>query len=407
MTTNGGVKQAHAVIGASYGDEGKGLVTDFLCRYLDADMVVRFNGGAQAGHTVVDGAKRHVFHHIGAGAFAGASTLLGPEFICNPLAFKQERESLPGLLPPILVFGDCRVTTHYDMLLNQYAEKLRGKALHGSCGLGINETVVRHTNHPLYVSDIYNSNVLVRKLTDIKTKWVPRRAKQLRDQTLESDIGADVRLDADTLLASHTTNSYLLEDFYKACRYFHEWVTEIINSGEMHASILGKRIIFEGAQGLALDQNNRAGFPYLTRSNTGLQNVVQLCSAVGINDITATYVTRTYLTRHGAGPLDGGTGLATEVYPGIKDDTNVPHKWQGSMRYASHSLDSLGSMRNRINHDLASFGCSGIAVQPYLAITCVDHSGGDVSPHTMADFVSLPLALYSQGPTADDVTAAP
>ena len=87
--------QGSVVIGANYGDEGKGLMTDFLCRQHSADLVVRFNGGAQAGHTVVTPeGERHVFHHIGSGYFAGVPTYLSKFFVSNPVLFKQEYQEL-------------------------------------------------------------------------------------------------------------------------------------------------------------------------------------------------------------------------------------------------------------------------------------------------------------------------
>lgn len=83
--------RARAVIGASFGDEGKGLVTDYLCAIQGAGIVVRFNGGAQAGHTVVtpDG-LRHVHHHFGSGTLWGTPTFLSQFFIVNPIAFLAE-----------------------------------------------------------------------------------------------------------------------------------------------------------------------------------------------------------------------------------------------------------------------------------------------------------------------------
>ena len=72
------MKRAYAVIGANFGDEGKGLMTDLFCRLGGSVINIRSNGGAQAGHTVCtrDG-KRHVFSHIGSGSFAGADSICG------------------------------------------------------------------------------------------------------------------------------------------------------------------------------------------------------------------------------------------------------------------------------------------------------------------------------------------
>lgn len=84
---------ARVVIGANFGDEGKGLVTDWLCAQ-GAGVVVRFNGGAQAGHTVETPEGRHVFHHLGSGTFCNVPTYLSQYFICNPILFLHELERL-------------------------------------------------------------------------------------------------------------------------------------------------------------------------------------------------------------------------------------------------------------------------------------------------------------------------
>ena len=88
---------ARIVIGANFGDEGKGLVTDYLCSQ-GAGVVVRFNGGAQAGHTVVTPeGERHVFRHFGSGTFLGVPTFLSQFFVCNPILFFEERKQLIDL----------------------------------------------------------------------------------------------------------------------------------------------------------------------------------------------------------------------------------------------------------------------------------------------------------------------
>src|SRR4051812_30640034 len=93
-----------AVIGANYGDEGKGLVTDYLAEEGEGAVVVRFNGGAQAGHTVVTPeGKRHVFHHFGSGTFRKARTHLSRFFISNPALFRPEFEALADQEPVVSV----------------------------------------------------------------------------------------------------------------------------------------------------------------------------------------------------------------------------------------------------------------------------------------------------------------
>ena len=89
------VKKISVVIGASYGDEGKGLVTDAITNIDESTLNVLTNGGAQRGHTVVtpDGV-RHVFHHFGSGTFKGAITYFPSSFIVNPIVFKKEMQEL-------------------------------------------------------------------------------------------------------------------------------------------------------------------------------------------------------------------------------------------------------------------------------------------------------------------------
>jgi adenylosuccinate synthase len=141
---------AVAVIGANFGDEGKGLATDYFARRHTLlgrpPLVARCNGGAQAGHTVQDGDRRHVFGQVSAGTFAGSDTYLGSNFIINPIVLINELQALSPLKANPLVYAnrDCRITTIFDMAINSLIELKRGKHAHGSCGMGINETVARH-----------------------------------------------------------------------------------------------------------------------------------------------------------------------------------------------------------------------------------------------------------------------
>ena len=91
--------RARAVIGSNFGDEGKGLVVDYLCK-TGGEVVVRFNGGAQAGHTVVTPeGLRHVFRHFGSGTLYGVPTFLSQFFIVNPIIFFHELQDLRWASP--------------------------------------------------------------------------------------------------------------------------------------------------------------------------------------------------------------------------------------------------------------------------------------------------------------------
>src|SRR5258708_6994888 len=108
------MKRATVVIGANYGDEGKGKMVDYLVSQITNEkVVVRFNGGAQAGHTVMlpDG-KRHIFSHFGSGTLANAQTYLAKHFVCNPILFWKEYRQLSELsiTPKVAVDPRCFVT---------------------------------------------------------------------------------------------------------------------------------------------------------------------------------------------------------------------------------------------------------------------------------------------------------
>src|SRR5512139_3851165 len=116
--------RATAVIGMNYGDEGKGHMVNYLSD--SHTLNIRFNGGAQASHAVflADG-RSHIFHHFGSGSLRGARTLLASHFIVNPIIFVWELKELIPKAPMREVFVDprCRVTTPYDMTVNEFAAK--------------------------------------------------------------------------------------------------------------------------------------------------------------------------------------------------------------------------------------------------------------------------------------------
>ena len=134
------------MIGAGFGDEGKGLAVDHFCSVGEGCLVVRHNGGAQAGHTVKSGEKRFVFHQLSSGSFRRADTYMAETFL--PDLFKIEEEisgfaAVSGHIPVIFGNVGACITIIDDVLLNMALETVRGAGRHGSCGMGINEAVLR------------------------------------------------------------------------------------------------------------------------------------------------------------------------------------------------------------------------------------------------------------------------
>lgn len=342
--------KARAVIGANFGDEGKGLLVDYLCG-TGGEVVVRFNGGAQAGHTVVTPeGLRHVFQHFGSGTLYGVPTFLSQFFVCNPVVFFRELHELEaiGVTAQVFAHPDCLVTTFADIIINQRKELKRGDKRHGSVGLGVHETMQRSMVSELKItmSDLWN-----------RSAAIPAKVAEICDRYATYRTGAPI---VEPLMA---------DMFLKACNAFADMVSPA-GIGQC------KDPIFEGAQGLLLDQDRKEFWPHVTHSSTGMKNVRTLCAAARITEVQAYYVSRTYLTKHGAGPLPGeDAGMS------FPDSTNVDHPFQGQLRFAP--LDK--GLMDRCETDHGGNGYK-------LVLTHCDQ----LEPVMHAD-------LYSYGPTRANV----
>lgn len=343
------MKNVSVVIGANYGDEGKGLVTDCLASRAGKGVVVRFNGGAQAGHTVVtpDG-KRHVFHHFGAGALAGVPTYLSSFFVVNPVLFLPEYRALGHLggNTTCIAALRCPVTTPWDMMLNQAIETKRGDLRHGSCGVGFGETLERHTHFPLTLADLKSEALLKQRLARIRQEWVPQRMRTLGLTSLPP-----------------CNEDAVFERFVVDCGAMGRL---LMDSGGAEDLNRYDDVIFEGAQGLMLDMD-APGFPHVTRSHTGLRNPTSLLEEAGFKGLVDVfYVTRPYVTRHGNGPLNHVISPTLRMVC----KTNVTNEFQGELRYGRLSEARL---LERITSDLDAPSTDDIEFNPHLALTCVDH----------------------------------
>lgn len=143
------------VVGLGYGDEGKGSIVDALTRRHNIGLIVRFNGGAQAAHNVwTDDGRHHTFSQFGSGMFVpGAKTLLSRFMLANPIAMINEEEHLRSVgvtdaWQRTFIDRRCLVTTPWHVALNRARERARGENCHGSCGMGIGETVADWLERP-------------------------------------------------------------------------------------------------------------------------------------------------------------------------------------------------------------------------------------------------------------------
>ncbi|AGL19794.1 adenylosuccinate synthetase [Actinoplanes sp. N902-109] len=279
-----------AVVDLGYGDAGKGRVVDTLCGTGPVRAVLRFNGGAQAAHNVVapDG-RHHTFAQFGSGTFHGVPTHLTRFVVVDPLALAAEAAALGNPFHLLTVDADALLVTPWHRAANRVRERQRGAARHGSCGMGIGQAMEYSLGH----AD------------------APRAGSFTR---------ASLAAVRDRLTAAYgPLDAPPLDDVYEAFTAFARTVS-IVDSGYTRRLLREGRCVFEGAQGVLLDEW-RGFHPYTTWSTTTFDNVAELCDS-----FQRLGVVRTYTTRHGAGPL------VTEAPLALPEPHNGRGEWQGAFR---------------------------------------------------------------------------
>ena len=158
-------------------------------------------------------------------------------------------------------------------------------------------------------------------------------------------------------------------------------------------------IVFEGAQGMLLDQNRIEYMPFLTRSNTGMKNVMRILQTVKDDiDLTTCLVTRSYLTRHGEGPMFNEFKLesAPSGYENIQEHSNPYNEFQGEMRYGKLDKDWSFKAIQETNDQIAKRLTKNIKrIKLSVAVTCLDHVKIDLS--------DLNPEYKSNGPLETDI----
>ena len=360
-----------AVIGKNFGDEGKGFTCSRLASSLKNALIIKHNGGGQAGHTVEDpkGKWRFIHHQIGAGAEYHVSTLFADSFMPDLFQLGKEVKAfteLFGFQPILYSEKNARVTTVDDVLLNMGAEVARGKNRHGSCGMGIEECVQRNAaGYGITVEELagWTKQDLLDRLKQIRKEYTKRRAKIL---------GIQAPASSKAMRQSNLMNPYY--EMLNNERVLENFVEEVKENVKLLTLVDADRkwlekfqhLIFETGQGLLLDQDYEAYAPHLTSSKTGIHNPAIFLEKRGLSLEEAIYVTRPYVTRHGNGPLP--CEVNRSELPGVGEDlTNQPNEWQGTLRYAKH--ESLEAFFAPVLRDRDSVNClehTGETKRPYL-----------------------------------------
>ena len=331
----GGEMRTVAVIGLGFGDEGKGSVVDFLAEELAADWIIRANGGAQAGHNVITGEGRHhTFSQFSAGSFRPrVKTFLSRFFFLDLLALRTEAEILQskGVGDPLgrlYISSGATILTPLQRSFNRLRELVRGKDAHGSCGLGIGEAFALRGDPDLQIfpPDLAKLSSLSEKLARQQDYYI-REAARLSPSCCNTRQ-SEVEIDELLLDLRYPPLPRIAAERMHAAAQGLQFVSE-----EYTGHILGSdaTVIFEGAQGMLLDQEH--GFwPHVTPSHAGFSNPFQMLREHDSRrDIIRLGAIRTYMTRHGAGPLPT-LAVAETTKRTVELDLPEPHNNSSGMQ---------------------------------------------------------------------------
>lgn len=355
------LKQPIVVLGLAFGDEAKGATTDFLSSSIpDAAAVVRWSGGGNAAHNVRHGHRHHTFRQFGAGSFLGLPTFLNQNVTLNLTllmaeAVELENEGVHNPLSLIVLHGDSLITTPVHIALNRAREILRGIDRHGSCGLGIGETRA-HAHADRNMSPIGSTvgNFKVPGPTSggkaVITAGSLLKAVKSSDNTEVIEAIRLQRAYAEPLIEAAIAEYPELagELSYESDREIAKELLEIAGSvdifsnADFEAEVLRTMelgtVIFEGSQGVLLDE--KWGFhPHTTWAQTEPSSLVNWLVSEN-HDPYILGLTRSYLTRHGAGPLPSELAVKMEEQQ-LPSDDNSWGRWQGGFRVAALDLPLL------------------------------------------------------------------
>jgi len=273
------------IVGAQWGDEGKGKIVDYLTE--KTDVVVRAAGGNNAGHTVISGGTKYILHLIPSGIlWKNKVCVIGNGVVMDPIGLLEEMAKLRGqgvniTSENLLISETCHLVMPYHRGLDKAREAKRGDKKIGTTGRGIG---------PAYADKVERDGLRAILMTQPEILEEELRDRLARHNTTFADLGVELVpveetvatiLEAAKTLAPHITNTTV---------YLHEAIKA------------GKNLLFEGAQGTYLDIDHGT-YPFVTSSNTTSGGA---CTGSGvpprmIDKVVA--VGKAYTTRVGSGPF--------------------------------------------------------------------------------------------------------
>ena len=291
------------VLGSFFGDCSKGQCVNNFCD--KNSIVVRFSGANQIGHNVKHNNLQHCFRNFGSGTLKGVPTYWSEYCVCDLHTVFLEAAELHkiGILPKIIFSPFCELVTPFDVI-SQWNNSDNRK--HGTVGTGFKPTLDRVKNgYSLKIIDAKNLYVLREKVYNIAEHYY--------------------HLDSTTPMQNLNDWIYEINTMANKLPIFN---LEYLNNF--------KNLIFEGSQGILLDQIHGV-MPYCTPSNTTSKNAMEIIHKLNRNDsINVNYVCRPYITRHGNGPT-----LSDKPILNVEDQNNPWNDFQKSFRSYEFDIELL------------------------------------------------------------------
>ena len=272
-----------AIVGAQWGDEGKGKITDFFAG--EADFVVRFHGGNNAGHTVIVDGNTYKLHLIPSGVlYEHPTSVIGNGVVVDPAALINEINYLKdkGVTPKLKISDRAHAIMPYHIEMDIALTKHQGKLAAGSTKRGI---------APVYGDKMYRHGIRMIDLTDPDVFSEKLDKAYSFNQTIIEAFGHNIGQNKESIYELYIKYGEILSP------YISDISVDLFNAHKK-----GKSILFEGAQGISLDVDHGV-YPHTTSSNT-VAGHVAAGTGVSFRDIHRIIgVTKAYLSRVGQSPL--------------------------------------------------------------------------------------------------------
>jgi adenylosuccinate synthase len=286
---------ATVIVGAQWGDEGKGKIVDLLAQ--DCDVVCRYQGGPNAGHTIVVGGETYKFRHLPSGILSGKTSVLGAGCVVDPGVLVEELDGLEGRgvsAAPLRISGNAHLIMPWHVALDGASERRLGKLQIGTTRRGIGPAYAdKAARLGIRVQDLLDAKILRQKIEtalEEKNRWLERVYEH---EPFELEEVAARHEGFAQRLRPHVADTSLLVD---------ETLRE------------GGHVLLEGAQGTLLDLDHGT-YPFVTSSNP-VAGAAATGIGIGPTRIDEVIgVSKAYVTRVGAGPFPSEMepGLAAEV----------------------------------------------------------------------------------------------